>query len=123
MNNTATFTIPGRIESLNQSFKVGKWRFTASRKRQAAKREIGAWIFEQRVPKFAGKVHIKVVWFEKNRMRDFDNISGGVKVLLDALVIAGRIKGDSQKWLAPVQHEFAIDKERPRIEVTVEDAA
>lgn len=115
------FQIPGRLPSLNQSFRVGRYRFGGSRQRQVAKLYVAGYIWEAKVPKFAGAVDVTVRWVEKDRRRDYDNISAGVKVILDALVATERIRGDSQKWVRPVKHEFSIDKKNPRIEVEINE--
>lgn len=115
----ARFIIPGRLPSLNEQFKVGRWRFTASRKRQASKRMVGDWINAAKVPEFKVPVDITIRWVEKDRRRDYDNISSGAKVLIDALVITGRIPNDTRRWVYPIVNEFAIDKDNPRIEVTI----
>lgn len=117
----ATFTISGRLPSLNQSFRVGRYRFGGSKNRQAAKLYVAGHIWDAKVPKFPGAVEVTVRWVEKDRRRDYDNISAGVKVILDALVATERIKGDSQKWVRPVKHEFSVDKNNPRIEVEVHE--
>jgi Holliday junction resolvase RusA-like endonuclease len=117
----ARFTIPGRLPSLNESFKVGRFRFTSSRKRQWQKRWVGDWIIAAAVPIFTRPVVVRVRWVEKDRRRDYDNIAAGVKVILDALVKTGRIPNDGRKWVAPVVHEFEIDKKNPRVEVEINE--
>ena len=115
----AQFTIPGRLPSLNQSFRVGKWRFKQSRERQKQKRAIATWILAAGVPVSSVPVDIKVRWVEPNRRRDYDNIASGVKVILDALVACQRIPNDTRKWVYPVVHEHDVDPRNPRIEVTI----
>ena len=121
-----TFTIPGRIPSLNvitRNERNPRYRFYGSRQRSLHKRRVATWIIAAGVPHFKTQVEITVKWVELDRRRDYDNISSGVKVILDALVATQRIPNDSQKWLRPVKHEFDYDKKNPRIEVTIEEAA
>lgn len=116
------FTIPGRIPSLNTTLKLGRHnQYSQAFRRREIKGLIIGWVRAAQIPKFTGRVNIRVKWFEKDKRRDYDNISAGFKVIADALVITGRIQGDSQRWMGPPQHDFAIDKENPRIEVTVSD--
>jgi Holliday junction resolvase RusA-like endonuclease len=117
----ARFTIPGRLPSLNESFKVGRYRFGASRKRQIQKKWVGDWIVAANVPIFKCQIDIVVTWVEKDRRRDYDNISAGIKVILDALVKTGRIPNDGRKWVAPPIHLFQIDKKNPRVEVEIRE--
>ncbi len=124
-SKVASFQIPGRLPSLNQSTRwerTPRHRFWGARKRAMAKILVGGCIRAARVQPFKTKVHIKVRWIEKDRRRDYDNIASGIKVILDALKACDVIVNDSQKWLEPVTHEFEIDKKDPRIEVTITEA-
>lgn len=116
----ATFTIPGRLPSLNVQFKVGVYRFTQSKNRQKVKDYIASWILASHVPFFKTQVQVTFRWIEPNRMRDYDNIEAGTKLIMDALVMMDRIPGDSQRWARPPIHIHDIDKKNPRIEVTIE---
>ncbi len=117
----AKFTIPGRLPSLNVQFKAFRGRFTSSRKRQESKFWVGSWIIAARIPVFKVPVDVTIRWIEKDRRRDYDNVSSGVKVILDALVKTGRIPNDSRKWVYPVVHVHELDKKNPRIEVTIDE--
>jgi len=114
-----TFTIPGRLPSLNRTLKIGRWRFSQAFKRRKAKNLVVGWVRYAQLPRYQEPVQIRIRWVEKDRRRDYDNITAGTKFILDALVLTGRIPGDSQKWVAPVAHEFAYDKNNPRVEVTI----
>lgn len=117
----ARFTIPGRLPSLNTQFKVGKYRFFASAKRQQQKRWLAGWILAAQVPIFKSAVDVRVRWVEKDKRRDYDNVSAGIKLILDALVATGRIPNDNRKWVYPVVHEHDVDKKNPRIEVEINE--
>lgn len=116
---TFTFKMEGRLESLNETLKIPRFRFFKLRKRRMVKRRIELWILYARIPKFEGQVSIHFKWVEKDRRRDYDNIMSGSKIILDALVNQRRIVNDSQKWLHPPTHSFEVDKANPRIEVTI----
>ena len=46
----------------------------------------------------------------------------GQKFILDALVHAGVIPNDSQKYIVSIIHRFRVDKQNPRVEVKIIDA-
>ena len=71
---------------------------------------------------FRGKVRIRIS-FTKRRCAEYpDNvISGGCKVILDALQELGVIKRDSPKYIHLVP-EVWYDKEHPRIEIEINPA-
>ncbi len=125
----ATFTISGRLPSLNEIIRwnrivgrFGRRRFYGSVKRREVAYHIWAYLKKAELAPFAGPVSISVKWIEPNARRDFDNISSGAKFLLDVLVKNGTIGGDSRKWIPdPVKHEFSVDKQNPRIEVTINE--
>jgi len=120
---TFTFAMQGRLESLNQTLKIPKYRFIQSFRRQQMKRQIARWILYSNVPKFKGPVKVHFTWVEKDKRRDRDNIRAGSKVILDALVKMERIKNDSQKWLVELTDSYLVDKDNPRVEVTISDAS
>lgn len=67
-----------------------------------------------------GKVEVEMEWREVNRRRDVDNIVSAQKVVLDGLVEAGVIRGDSQRWIPqPPTHKVVVDKGAPGVDVTV----
>jgi Holliday junction resolvase RusA-like endonuclease len=124
-----TFTIQGRLPSINELIRWdrivgrnGPRKYYGAKKRREAVYHVWAYIKKSPILKFAGAVDVEVRWFEPNARRDYDNIASGIKFILDALVKTETIKGDSRKWIpAPVKHEFAVDKENPRIEVTIRE--
>lgn len=63
---------------------------------------------------------LKITWTEplKGRLRDPDNISAGVKFLLDAMVIHGVLTEDNWSVIKSIQHFFHRDDPRS-IEVTI----
>lgn len=66
------------------------------------------------------KSPVKLVYsfYEPNRRRDKDNISGFAhKVIQDALVNTGILKGDGWKDITGYTDSFFVDPKRPRVEV------
>ncbi len=125
----ATFTIRGRLPSLNELIRWdrivgrrGRGRFYGAIKRRQAIALVAGYIWDAKLSKFMGPVDIRILWVEPNARRDYDNIASGQKFVLDALVNTGTIQGDSRKWIPePVEHEFAVDKKDPRVEVTIDE--
>jgi hypothetical protein len=118
-----TFVINGRLESLNKTLKVPRYRFSQSRRRQETIYTIGNWIRGRGVPQFVVPVRIHIHWVEKDKRRDLDNIRASVKMILDALVRTERIVNDSRKWVVALTDSYGVDKALPRIEVMIEEAA
>ena len=68
-------------------------------------------------------VYIFYSFFEKNKRRDLDNISGFAhKIIQDALVKKGILANDGWADIKGFEDKFNIDKDNPRIEVTVCEA-
>lgn len=67
----------------------------------------------------AAKVRVSIdAWVPDNRRRDVDNL---LKAPLDALCHAGIYDDDSQIWELSIRRA-GLDRERPRLEITVEAA-
>ena len=113
------FTIPGRFPSLNEyvSAERANRRFGASMKRKETKRAASA---AEHLSKFTNPVIVSFKWIEPNMRRDIDNICFAHKFILDGLVSAGVLEGDSRKYVIGLQDEFPEpDPDNPRVEVTV----
>jgi hypothetical protein len=113
---TYTLTIPDYLPvTLNQL--LGHWR--RSRRRKRSDREViwGYW-FASGWPRASGRRRVSITLTQVNgRPRDPD---GARKSLLDALVHAGAIVDDSQRWLeeGPVTIEFGA---RRQTQIVLED--
>lgn len=64
-------------------------------------------------------VTLKITWYEKDRRRDIDNITFATKFIQDALVKEKIIVDDSQKYICKIEHEVLVDKNNPRIEISL----
>ena len=59
---------------------------------------------------------------KKNRKRDLDNISAFAhKVIQDGLVQCGLLANDGWKNIVGYSDDFYVDKDNPRIEVTIRE--
>jgi Holliday junction resolvase RusA-like endonuclease len=73
---------------------------------------------EQGTPKFE-RINAVITWYCKDRRKDPDNIRSGEKFLWDGLVKAGVLKNDGWSEIGNVTHQFEVDKDNPRIVVSL----
>jgi Holliday junction resolvase RusA-like endonuclease len=115
-----TFTITDTLPGMNEYTRANRTNFhTGSEMKRDAELVVWAGIASSRPAKSRGRVRVHFEWFEPNRRRDPDNIRTGSKFILDGMVRAGVIEGDSQRFIAGLSDGFGCDNENPRIEVTV----
>ena len=67
------------------------------------------------------RVTVELLWVEKNRRRDPDNIAGAVKVVLDGIVAAGVLKNDGWKQIKSIVNNFEVGI-TPGVWVIIEEA-
>ena len=123
----ATFTIEGRLPGLNDFYnEANKHRCRANAMKSKAEEDIGWCIRKYKDFKnkhFTKPVKIHYEWYEPNKKRDLDNISSfGRKCIQDALVRNGILENDGWKNIVGFTDTFYIDKEKPRIVVTIIDS-
>lgn len=81
------------------------------------------WINAYKLKPIKNPVTIHFDWYEPNAKRDPDNIRAGSKYILDALVEAGILPSDGQKWIHGLSDRFMVATlKTQRIEVTIEEA-
>lgn len=116
------FEIPGRLPGLNDiidAAKQGKGKYQPYNDMKLEYTSAVAWL-ARKLPKYE-KIELVITWYEPNRRRDPDNITGGQKFICDGLVQAGIIPDDSQRYIQGIAHKFRVDPENPRVEVEVID--
>ena len=64
-------------------------------------------------------IMISFKWFVKNKRKDPDNVCFQKKWIMDGLVLAGVIENDTMEFIEGFQDSFEVDKENPRIEITL----
>lgn len=116
-----TLTIQGSLPNLNDYTKACRTnRFAGAKMKQESERIITAYIQQQlQNVSFKGAVRLSFRWYERNKRRDLDNICFAKKFILDALVSNGIIETDDWRGVVGFTDEFSIDKENPRIEVSI----
>lgn len=115
-------TIPGRYPSMNQFIEANRThKQKGNQMKQKAQNDISFYIMDQlkrlRIDK---PVYIRYTFYEPNKKRDLDNISGFFhKVFQDALVACRIIMNDSWYYIVGFSDEFYVDGKNPRIEVEI----
>lgn len=115
------FTIPGRLDGMNKIIAANRKSpyIGAKEKRKQQDIVIKAIRFHRLKGVRKYPVTIKLDWYEKNGMRDPDNICAAKKFIFDALQEADVLKNDGFKEIEALRDNFHIDKLKPRIEVTI----
>ena len=84
--------------------------------------DVWKWAKEGRIKRMDGPAHISCIWREPNRRRDIDNVSAGVKFVLDGLVMAGVLDNDGWEHVFSIEHRFQVDPKNPGVLVHISDA-
>ena len=118
----ATFTIPGRFPSLNEYVDAERThRLAAAAMKRKYTDRVCQRAQECDVPSFREPVFIDITWYEQNRRRDPDNVMFAAKFILDGLVNAGVLANDTQRHVLGIEHRVLVDRDRPRVQVTIYD--
>lgn len=64
-------------------------------------------------------VTVNILWVEKDKRRDVDNIQFGAKFILDSLVNLNILPDDSRQFVCGINNTVITDKNNPRIEIEV----
>lgn len=109
------FTIPGELTDLNTYINTERSnKFAGAKLKKDETQQVAWWAYDLKPMK---NINLVINWYCKNKKKDKDNISFGIKFILDGLVKAGVIKNDGWNDIEGFQHKFYIDKDNPRIEV------
>lgn len=114
------FTIHSRLPSLNDVISDNRAnRYKGAKLKKDTEAIIIAEIKKQKVqPVTEYPVEVFIRWVEPNRKRDVDNIQSSKKFILDAMVKAGVIVNDSQRYVAQVYDVVEVG-DLARVEVEV----
>jgi Holliday junction resolvase RusA-like endonuclease len=123
MTREYKFTIPGKLPGHNEYTNLcRKNRFEAARFKQKTEDEIGWHIIAARLNGLMlPRVAVHIDFFEPDRRRDEDNVKSAKKFILDAMGKVRLIQGDGQKYIERITDALHIDRENPRVEVTVRE--
>lgn len=118
-----TFTIGDKLPGLNDYINVERTsRYMAADMKRSVQ-EMIAWTAKSQLRglQIKGKVFILYHWIEPNKRRDPSNIAFAKKFIEDALVDIGVIQNDGWKHISGFADSFGVDKDNPRVEVTIEE--
>ena len=113
-------TILGKLPGLNEIIGAnrGKWYSGAKLKQET---DTTCKFCMLKLPILQPPIDLVFDWYEPNKKRDKDNISAGKKFILDALVELKRLPNDGWNEIGAMADRFHVDKENPRVEVTIYD--
>jgi Holliday junction resolvase RusA-like endonuclease len=93
------------------------WKFYANAKRQWTGVTV-AECLAQRLRPVTPPVVLDFVWYTNGR-KDPDNVRVASKMIIDGLVKAEILPQDTQKIIKGFTDSFHVDKDDPRVEVTI----
>lgn len=115
--------IKGVLTDLNQFIKeIARNRYVGGKiKKEETERVY--WECKEQKIKPITKFPIKIIynWYSKNKRKDIDNVAFSKKFINDGLVMAEIIPDDSRKYIKGFSDNFFIDKDFPRVELTLEE--
>lgn len=118
------FQINEKLPSLNQYINACRRNPYAGKNMKAETDQLCFWYIKKAKPqKFKGMVHATFEWFESDKRRDPDNVSGyGHKTIFDALVKAGVLPDDSCDYVAGYNDIFHYEQSKKTfVRVTLEE--
>lgn len=112
-------TIPGRFPSLNDYVNACRTHPQAGAQMiKNSERQIAAFLPEPYPLQYP--VQIQYRYFEPSKRRDKDNIAGVFhKIAQDTIVRAGFLPDDRWDYIDGFSDGFELDKNNPRIEITI----
>ena len=111
--------IPGVLPGLNEIIEANRAnRFKGAQQKKEADHLVYLSAALQRIRPGASADFV-FRWYCKSRRNDKDNIASAKKFIFDGLIKAGVLKNDGWSEIGDFRDEFYIDKESPRVEVTI----
>lgn len=93
-----SFYLGGRLPTLNEYIKAERGnRYAAAKLKKDTEERIIAEIKETSNGEIQMPFTLRVVWYEKTKRRDKDNVAFAKKFILDALQKGGYIENDNNK--------------------------
>lgn len=103
--------LPGLFPGMNEwiaAAKAGRGKSNAySRLKRQHTQDVALRALASRLP-HVPRARFSFVWHEPTQRRDPDNVSAGVKPILDGFVEGGLIPGDRWKNVVSLMHEFVV---------------
>ena len=121
---TDTIIIPGELPDLNQIISASKDHWGSYSSLKKANTQIVAYCTKQATKRKYKKIDLDITWYCKDKRKDKDNImAGGLKMILDGLVVAGVIQNDGWAHIGSINNHFEVDKNNPRVEIKITEVA
>jgi len=115
-------TIPMRLPGLNEYVDACRGnKYEAANFKRQVENDCLIFIRAALRGRTFSSIGIVFKWIEKNRQRDKDNICFAKKFILDAMQKGQVIKNDGWGQIEYFRDEFAVDKDRPRVEILIEE--
>lgn len=102
----------GKLPSLNEVINRNRANKYAGAQLKALLTQQMAWTFKIQGKPITDPCCILISFYEPNKRRDIDNIHASTKFILDALVMAGILKNDTQRYVTDVAHEVKHGREK-----------
>jgi len=115
------FSIAGSLPGLNEyTAACRSHRHVGAKLKRDVENVVRIYARNRKPPAFDGPVRVTFAWHERDLRRDADNVAFAKKFILDALVGLGVLPNDSRKYVTGFADEFHVDRQSPRIVVTIE---
>ena len=118
---TGHLNIQGIMPGLNDYIAAMNRNRHIGNKMKTTETERVAWAAKSQLPVFTRKIHLTIVYREKKRNRDKDNIAFAKKFILDGLKESGRIPNDGWAWIDGWSEAFVVDAKDPGITVIINE--
>jgi Holliday junction resolvase RusA-like endonuclease len=118
-----TVVIEGTLPCLNDFIRAMNYNRHRGNSMKQECTDICHIAFKKQCKQTFNKVFITFHWIEPNMRRDKDNIAFAKKFILDGMVQNGTLKNDGWKQVADWEDKFSVDKDNPRIEITVREVS
>lgn len=121
MSNISKFTIYGELTDFAAYLKAARRSPHAENEiKQDETNRVAQEIMVQKPEKPTNyPVHITYIWYSKDARKDIDNVAFAKKFINDGIERAGILPRDSRKYIGGFTEQFLIDKENPRVEVSM----
>ncbi|PHR23608.1 MAG: Holliday junction resolvase [Desulfotalea sp.] len=96
------------IPTLNEYINVERAnRYSAAALKKKVGKKVAMEAMGFKLPKNT-KFDLLLTWYKKDNRKDHDNISFGIKFILDGIVSTGALKGDSPRFIGNISHKFEL---------------
>ena len=114
------YIITGRLAGLNKYTLANRSnRYGGSALKKEMQGVVSGFVRAQGVFKAPKPCVLSFRWFEQNKRRDLDNVAFAKKFILDSFVEMGVLENDGWADVVGFTDMFYVDKENPRIEITI----